>query len=225
MLGLDVLVNTANIFYLLSYSAKDIFWLRVLSVIGACLLLPYYYLQSAPLWAPIGWNLFFTAINIYWIIRIMLERRPVPFTHEERHLYETALRNFTEQEAFKLLRMGTYETVPSGTSLLTQGAKVTQLSLIVEGAARVEMNGSNVDQLGSDRFLGGTAFLSDHTTFTAPVTVVTTRETRILVWQFSKLEAEFKKNTNLQISIEASLGLEISRFLQSARLQLPQPAP
>ena len=59
MLGLDVLVNTANIFYLLSYSVKDIFWLRILTVVAALFLLPYYYMQSTPLWTPIGWNLFF----------------------------------------------------------------------------------------------------------------------------------------------------------------------
>ena len=41
MLGLDVLVNVANVVYLFSYSVRDILWLRVLSVVGALLLLPY----------------------------------------------------------------------------------------------------------------------------------------------------------------------------------------
>lgn len=224
MLGLDVLVNAANVFYLFSYSVKDIFWLRVLSVIGASLLLPYYYLQNTPLWAPIGWNLFFTAINTYWIVRIMLERRPVPFTDEERRLYETALRNFSEHEAYKLLRMGEYTSVPAGTTLLTQNTPVEQLSLIVDGEVSVEMNGAQVDTLGKNRFLGGTAFLSDHKNFTASVTVTATQSTRVVSWEFSSLEAEFKRNTDLQISIEASLGLEISRFLQSARMHIPQPS-
>ncbi|WP_170428857.1 cyclic nucleotide-binding domain-containing protein [Ruegeria arenilitoris] len=220
MWGLDVLVNSANIFYLLSYSAKDIFWLRVLSVIGACLLLPYYYLQDSPLWAPIGWNLFFSGINAYWIVRIMLERRPVPFTDEERRLYEIALRNFSEQDAFALLRMGVHETVPAGTDLLVQGTAVDRLTLIVDGEVRVDANGEQVDTLGEGRFLGGTAFLSDHTTFKAPVSVATLKPTRVVYWPFSVLEAGFQGNTNLHISIEASLGLEISRFLASARTQL-----
>lgn len=67
MLGLDALVSVANVFYLMSYSVRDILWLRILTVVGGTLLLPYYYLQTEPLWAPFGWNLVFLAINVFWI--------------------------------------------------------------------------------------------------------------------------------------------------------------
>ena len=93
MLGLDV-------------SVRDILWLRILTVLGAPLLMPYYYLQDTPLWAPIGWNMVFVAINIDWIIRLALNRRPVPVTDDERPLYQIALRNFSQRDALKLLRMG-----------------------------------------------------------------------------------------------------------------------
>ena len=52
MLGLDALVNVANVVYLFSYSVRDILYLRILTVFGAGLLLPYYYLQIEPLYAP-----------------------------------------------------------------------------------------------------------------------------------------------------------------------------
>ncbi|CUK13162.1 bacteriocin-type transport-associated protein [Ruegeria denitrificans] len=220
MVGLDILVNVANIFYLISYSVRDIFWLRVLSVIGAMILLPYYYLQPAPLWAPIGWNLFFTGINIFWIVRLLLERRPVPFTDAERHLYEIALRNFSERDAYNLLRMGVAKSVPAGSSLLTQGSPVHSLSLIVDGEIDVEMNGNHVDTLGEGRFLGGTAFLSKDQGFAARVTVTARTPSRVIEWKLPDLTEELQKQPDLAISIEASLGLEISRFLQTARLQM-----
>ncbi|MES0825830.1 Crp/Fnr family transcriptional regulator [Ruegeria sp. SCP11] len=221
MVGLDLLVNTANVFYLISYSVRDIFWLRVLSVIGAAILLPYYYLQSTPLWAPIGWNLFFTGINIFWIVRLLLERRPVPFTDAERHLYEIALRNFSERDAYKLLKMGVTKDVPAGTQILTQGNHVDSLSLIMEGEVDVEMNGDSMDRLGEGRFLGGTAFLSKSQDFKAPVTVTALKPSRVIEWKMPHLTAELQQQPELAISIEASLGLEISRFLQTARLQMP----
>ncbi len=220
MVGLDLLVNAANVFYLISYSVRDIFWLRVLTVIGALILLPYYYLQSTPLWAPIGWNLFFTGINIFWIIRLLLERRPVPFTDTERHLYETALRTFSERDAYNLLKSGVWKSVPAGTRLLTQGDPVPRLSLIVEGEFSVEMNGNRVDTLGEGRFLGGTAFLSRDQDFAAPVTVTALGPSRVIDWDMPELNAELRKQPDLAISIEASLGLEISRFLQTARVQM-----
>ncbi len=222
MLGLDALVSVANVVYLFSYSVRDILWLRILTVVGATLLMPYYYLQIAPLWAPIGWNLVFIAINIFWITKLLLDRRPVPFSDDERRLYQLAFRNMDEQDAFKLFRMGVWSSHPVGTSLLTEGEPVDRLSLIVDGEVSVEMDGKRVDTLGEGRFLGAIAFLNRDTHFTAPVTVKATAPTRIIVWQFTELDAQLVKDTNLDVAIEASLGLEISRFLQSARAQMLQ---
>ena len=223
MLGLDALVSVANVIYLLSYSVRDILWLRILTVLGASLLMPYYYLQMEPLWAPISWNLVFVAINIYWITKLLLDRRPVPFSDDERRLYRLAFRNMSERDAFKLFRMGTWSSQPAGTILLTQDQQVNALSLVADGEVSVEMDGTRVDTLGEGRFLGGTAFLTKDSHFAAPVTVKTAAPTRTIVWQFAELDACFAKDTELQAAAEASLGLEISRFLQTARQQMLQP--
>lgn len=220
MLSLDVLVNVANVIYLFSYSVREILWLRILTVVGSTMLLPYYYYQTAPLWAPMVWNVVFIAINIYWITKLLLDRRPVPFNDEERHLYQLALRNIGERDAFKLFRTGDWSSVSAETTLLAQGEKVKNLSLIVDGEVSVEMDGNLVDTLGEGRFLGGIAFLNKDMPFKAPVTVRATKPTRIIVWQFTELESQFEKDSDLEIAIEASLGLEISRFLQTARTQL-----
>ena len=220
MLGLDVLVSIANVVYLCSYSVRDIMWLRVLSVLGGALLMPYYYLQPAPLWAPIGWNVVFIAINGFWIALLVMDRRPVPFSDEERHLYRLAFPNFREREAFNLLRRGAKSSVPVGTTLLEQGEAVKSLTLIAEGEVSVEVDGEIVDVLSEGRLLGATAFLKKSKHFEAPVTVRVTKPCRVLSWTFSELETQFQKDTRLEIDMEASLGLEISRFLQKARTQL-----
>ena len=222
MLGLDALVSVANVFYLMSYSVRDILWLRLLTVVGGTLLLPYYYLQTEPLWAPFGWNLVFLAINVFWITKLILDRRPVPFTDEERRLYKLAFRNMSERDAFKLFRMGAWSSQPAGTVLLTQGQPVNALSLIVDGDVSVESDGTRVDTLGEGRFLGGIALLHRDTDFTTSVSVTTASPSRVIVWQFHQLDAAFAKDTDLQIAMLASVGLEISRFLQTARTELLQ---
>jgi hypothetical protein len=222
MLGLEVLVNGANIIYLFSYSVRDILWLRVLTVLGALLLLPYYYLQPESLWAPVAWNLVFTAINIFWITKLILERRPVHFSDDEKRLYQLALRNLKEQDAFKLFRLGTWTSTPAGTTLLTQGQAVDSLALIAEGSVSVEVDGKLVDTLGEGRFLGASAFLNTGTDFTAPVTVTATEPTRIVDWPSAELESQLADDIGLKSAIEASLGLELSRFLQTARTRILQ---
>ena len=223
MLGLDALVSVANVVYLFSYSVRDILWLRILTVLGALLLLPYYYLQPEPLWPPIAWNLVFVAINIFWITKLMLERRPVHFSDDERRLYQIALRNLKEQDALKLFHLGAWTSTPVGTTFLTQGQAVDSLTLIAEGNVSVDLDGKRVDTLGEGRFLGATAFLSKGTDFTAPVTVKATEPTRIIAWSSAELETLFAKDIDLKVAVEASLGLELSRFLQTSRTQILHP--
>jgi len=220
MFGLDVLVGVANVIYLLSYSVRDILWLRILTVLGALLLLPYYYLQPEALWAPIGWNLVFVAINIFWIAKLILERRPVLFSDDERRMYRLALRNLTPQDALKLFRLGTWTSQPEGTAFLKQGEPVDSLSLIVAGKVSVGMDGKPVDTLGEGRFLGATAFLTHDRDFAAPVTVKAIEPTRVITWSFADLDTRFANDIDLKTGIEASLGLELSRFLQTARAQM-----
>ncbi len=221
-MGLDALVSVANVVYLFSYSVRDILWLRILTVVGAALLMPYYYLQPSPLWAPIGWNAVFMAINLYWIAKLALERRPVSFTDEERRLYQLAFRNMNERDAFKLFRLGTWSSQPVGTILVTRGQQLDVLSVIVDGEVSVEMDGTQTDTLHEGRFLGSSAFLNRGTDYTTPVTVRVTKPTRVLAWQFSQLAEELAKDEDLEVAMEASLGLEISRFLQSARREILQ---
>jgi CRP-like cAMP-binding protein len=223
MLALDILVNVANVIYLFSYLVRDILWLRILTVLGAFLLLPYYYLQVEPLWPAIAWNLVFSAINIFWIAKLMLERRPVHFTNDEKRLYEIALRNLKKQDAHKLFRLGTWSSAPVGTTFLTQGQPVDCLTLIADGNVSVEIDARLVDTLGEGRFLGATAFLSTGVDFTAPVTVKATEPTRIVAWSFGELETQIAEDVDLKVAIEASLGLELSRFLQTSRTQLLHP--
>lgn len=220
MLALDVLVNVANVIYLFSYSVRDILWLRILTVIGALLLLPYYYFQPDPLWPAIAWNIVFTAINIFWIAKLLLERRPVQFTEEERGLYQTALRGLKEREAFKLFRAGNWTSLQAGAHLLTQGREVDTLSLIVEGDVSVELNGKQVDTLGRGNFIGATAFLDRTPGFNAIVTVTATGPVRVIVWPWSALKKLIASDADIEVGIEGCLGLELSGYLQTSRNRL-----
>ncbi len=223
MFGLEVLVNVANVVYLFSYSVRDILWLRILSVLGGIMALPYFYFRPDPLWPTIAWSLVFIAINLFWIVKLEMERRPVNFSDDEKRLYDLALRNMSEREAAGLFRLGTWTTLPAGSVLLDQGKPVEALSLIAKGSARVEVDGTLVDTVGEGRFLGATAFLSRGKKLMAPVTVRAAEETRVIIWPSAVLEKEASRDTDLEIAIEASLGLELSRLLWTSWAELLHP--
>jgi hypothetical protein len=71
---MEALVYTANFLYLASYLVKDILHLRLLTIVAACCLVTYFYNQAEPLMTVVYWNLFFVALNVLQLARIIRER-------------------------------------------------------------------------------------------------------------------------------------------------------
>ena len=71
---MEILVFVANGLYLLSYFVKDMLHLRVLTVTAACVLVCYFYLLPENMMTVICWNIFFVALNIFQIARIVRNR-------------------------------------------------------------------------------------------------------------------------------------------------------
>ena len=71
---MEALIFAANGLYLLSYLVRDILYLRLLTVVAACCLVTYFYSQAEPLMTVVYWNLFFVALNVLQLTRILWER-------------------------------------------------------------------------------------------------------------------------------------------------------
>jgi hypothetical protein len=72
---MEILVNAANVLYVVAYFTNDLLRLRMLTVTAACCLAAYFYLQPEPLLNVVGWNLFFVALNLFQIARVIHARR------------------------------------------------------------------------------------------------------------------------------------------------------
>lgn len=71
---MELMINTANILYLLSYFVRDILRLRILTVAAASCLSGYFYCQPEPLMVAVYWNVGFIGLNLFWIARLLLRR-------------------------------------------------------------------------------------------------------------------------------------------------------
>ena len=78
----EYLVHFSNILMLVAYSVRDILWLRWFAVAAALTNIPYFLFRPERLWPPVVWALVFTAINLFQIVRIYLERRPVTLSED-----------------------------------------------------------------------------------------------------------------------------------------------
>jgi hypothetical protein len=214
LLGADAWIMMANTLYLGSYLVREILWLRVLTVVAATLLIPYYYLQPSPLWTAIAWNVVFTAINLGWIGRLLSERRPVHLSEDEQRLYQLAFRTLTPREMARLLALGRWEDVEPGRCLVEHDRDLERLSIILRGRAEAKMDGVQVAELGEGRFVGELAFVGDQE---APLSVVVVEPTRIMSWPRGAFQKLLKDFPDLGLALQASLGDEILGLLKAAR--------
>jgi hypothetical protein len=209
-------INAANVLYLVSYSVRDILWLRILTVVAAALLIPYYALQPMPLSVAIVWNVVFIAINLYWIIRLMIERRPVHFTPDEKRLKLLSFPSLTPQEARNLFDAGVWQNLGPGDSLVQHDMSSDRFSVILSGLAAVIHSGTTIAQLGEGQFVGAI----DESASKLALDVIVREEARIMCWSQSHLDSFLANRPDVALALQRSVGLELQTYLQKALAEL-----
>src|SRR5262249_26474502 len=139
---------------LVSYSVRDILWLRWFAVAAALTNIPYFLLQPNRLWPPVMWALVFTVINLYQILRIYLERRAVVFSEDEQKLYDMGFGSMRPREFVSLLMAGEWKNAAAGDSVLVQGEPVSSICIPISGSLLVRKDGKEVMPLKPGYLIG-----------------------------------------------------------------------
>lgn len=214
---MEYLINSANILYLFSYTVRDILWLRILTVIAASILISYFYLLPQPLMTAIYWNLLFTTLNIFWVVRLIIERRPVRLTGNDLRLYQLVFRCLTPREMLQLLKLGRWEKAAAQECFVSQGDKLDRLMVICAGKARVMRDGKRVEELGQGQFIGGISFITEKA---ASADVTALEETHYMSWPKETLKEFLKGKAELNSALHLTLGFDLSQRLEAAHARI-----
>jgi len=207
---IDALIHVANVLYLVSYLVRDILWLRLMTVVAMCTLLPYYVQHD--LWAALGWNLLFLVINLREIARLFAERRPVRLSAREERLYHLVFRALKPREFVKLLAIGRWVDTESDEPLLEKGQELDELRLIVEGEAAVTVGGEDVATLADGHFVGEMSYLTGEPTSAA---VCTRGATTYVAWPKAKLDELLEKNPPIRAALQLVMGTDLAAKLRA----------
>jgi CRP-like cAMP-binding protein len=206
------LLHVANVLYLLSYLVKDILWLRLLTVVAGLLLMTWAFLQPQPLWASIGWNALFLAINLYQSWLLILERRPVRLSERDALLYRLTFRTLTPREFVKLLALGRWEEAAPETRIVERAQVLDRLMVIASGRTAVKV-GERVVELGEGRFVGEMSFITGQ----APAAdVVAIDAIRYVSWPKAELTTFLAQHPALRAAWQAVLGADLVSKLRAA---------
>lgn len=208
---MEYLIHIANVLYIFSYSMRDILWLRILTIAAACFMLPYFYYLPEPLYPPIFWNLLFMTLNLYWIIRLLLERRPVKLSDDELQLCQIAFRTLSPREIKKILKLSSWKDADPGECFVSRDEPLERLILIYSGNADVEIEGKKIGQLHAGQFIGELAYFTDEV---AAANVVATEKTRYVSWPKDQLKDFLDKDPDLRAAFQIILGSILAKRLK-----------
>lgn len=214
-------------FYLGSYTALQLGMLRgdgyayaILNATAAALVL--LSLKEA-------FNLSSAVIQVSWIVislvgitRHYILTHRARFTDEEKAFIESALPGMEKLKARKLLDLGTWVDMVSGTVLTEAGAPVSHLFYLAKGAAEVISDGVKLANLKEKSLIGEiTALSGDPSTGT----VLLTEPSRCLMIPSGALRELLKRDTDIRMQVDACFAGHVKeKLVRSNKALLAQRA-
>jgi hypothetical protein len=209
--AIDYLVHFSNILLLVSYSVRDILWLRWFAVAAALTNMPYFLFQHTVLWPPVLWALVFTAINLYQISRIYLERRPVVLSDDERRLYNLGFQSLRPREFVSLTLVGEWKSASAGERILIEGEPASRLCVAITGRADVRKQGQRIGTLEPGHLIGTALALMGAS---SPVEATFTEPSRYMSWPVSNLRTFVDKRPDLRVALQGLVSRDLATKLE-----------
>jgi Popeye protein conserved region len=203
----EYLVHFSNVLMLVSYSVRDILWLRWFAVAAALTNIPYFLLQRDVLWPPVLWALVFTTINLFQIARIYLERRPVVLSDDEQRLYDMGFRSLRPREFVSLMLVGEWKDGVAGNKILTEGQAVASISIAISGTLEVRRRGEYLATLQPGQIIGTTLALTGGV---SPVEAAFTGRARYMCWPLSGIRTFLDKRPELRVTLQGLVNRDLA---------------
>jgi Popeye protein conserved region len=208
----DYLVHFSNILLLVSYSVRDILWLRWFAVAAAFTVIPYYLVQADILWPPIFWGSVFIAINLYQIVRLYLERRPVVLSADEQKLYDLAFRSLRPRDFASLLLAGEWRDAAAGDRVFTAGEPATSVCVAISGTVGVRKGGQDLGVIQPGTLIGTGLALAGGP---SPVDASFAAAARYFSWPLHDLRSFADKRPEIRASLQRLVNQDLARKLDA----------
>ena len=209
-----ILLNCAYTIWLAAFIAKDIAWLRRITIAGNLVVLPYYYFFfELPMWNPIFWVCIYTVINLVMLFLIYLESRPIKLNDLEQKIYELTFKSLEPRIYKKLIDLGSWEEIQPEVELVTRDSVLDSLMLVVDGEAEVILKHGEHRYIPTGGFIGEQSFITGGKTY---ADVSTGKEaTTILRWNSESLRKYLANKETLKDAVDLIITADLIYKLRS----------
>jgi hypothetical protein len=212
----DNLVHFSNVLMLVAYSVRDILWLRWFAVAAALTNIPYFLLRPNKLWPPVMWSLVFTAITVYQILRIYLERRPGVLFEEE--LYNMGFASLRPWEFFSLLLAGEWKNAAAGEGVLSEGKPASTVCIAISSGLKVRKGGEEIMPFRPGHLIGTALALTGEP---SPFAANFTEPAHYFCWPLSNVRAFLDKRPDLRLTLQSLVNRDLAAKVEDLSTYLP----
>jgi hypothetical protein len=209
---LEFLTHVSCALNMSAFVVRDMLWLRALAILSSLVWIGAMIGTDSIIVASIFWNVIFIAVNLWQIASLFQENRAVIFNEEERCLYDGLFQNFKPGEFLKFLRLGQWQDLAAGATLVRKGEPTEGIWVLSHGEA--EVSGDHGDRkatLGANDLVGEMSFLTQQL---PSATVRMRTEGRALFWQKEKLDAFFRLHPTLKIGYQSVISANLAGKLR-----------
>ncbi len=204
------LIYVAQLAYcltLLSYTVRNVTWLRAIAVLAALATIYYgFHVAAEPLWIPIVWNALFIGVNVIHLALSRWRSRDVTLDALEDFLAKTVLANFPPAEVRSFAELASEGTLVPGARIIHSGTQIRHLFCILKGRVSVLNQGKKIAELGPGRFVGEMSLLTRSLT-RADVDVES--DLKVLVWTHESIEGWVNDDAARLGLLQTALGTQV----------------
>ena len=204
-----IIQHLGFIFTFLALSVKDMLRLRIILAIAQITAGVYQVMIDR--YDVVLWNIVFTIVNIYHIIRIINERKIVLIPDEIKDLYENIFSDFTSKEFMNFWSLGDYNK-SSDSLLIKEGKKQNNLYLILDGKVIVKRGDDILNELSRGKFIAEMSLITNEP---ATADIYSGDEVRYISWNQSELKHFQISNKDLWIKLHNILSKDLIQKIKT----------
>jgi hypothetical protein len=200
-------LHAANILLLFAYLVRDILWLRVFALASSLIAIPYFVHQPTPMWAPITWSTCFATINLFQSWRLLIERRPVKLTAEEKLVHQLAFQELSPRKVLEILSLGQWRDAPVSEQLIESGKCPDEILLIVRGKVQVKRGENVLGELGPGSLVGSALLLNG---LPPEIDEFVAEPVRAVSWDAQVLDRYLSANPETRVVLQRYLARDLA---------------
>ena len=192
----------------MSFFMKDIFWLRIVSILASILAIIYaIFGHTEILLLQAYWHGLFICIHLFRLYLRFHDLYILRLTESEKKIYHFFKSELSPSDFKEILNLSIKLKNSEGKVLIHQGKPVQAINFIIEGTVSIKKDNDIIGNLSTGSFFGELSFLTENL---ASSTVVAQTDISYICWDQEVLKKYLNKESSLFVNFQKLL---ITKFI------------